>query len=462
MTTPPASADALAPLPLGVEHLTRGFMAGTLDPVEITRQCLDRIARQDRSLKCFITVSAERALADATASRTRWRAGAPLSTCDGVPIAIKDNVDVAGLPCTAGTEAFRYRIPAHDALIARRLHDAGAVLLGKLNMHEAALGATTDNPSYGRCMNPLQPGHTPGGSSGGSGAAVAAGLVSMAIGTDTMGSIRIPAAYCGVFGFKPGWRHELNSGIVPLNHGFDSPGPLAGSAQDLARFARLLLGWPASLNEDSPEIGRAWTGLRIMRLDEAESIELDPRIRTGLEAVSGALAEAGASITRGSFPAWQPGGARRAGLLLCEIEGHAWWQAALGEELPGLSSGLASLLRYPLGLPEPRIAQARQTIDALRRAAHELFSGTDLLLLPTAPQTSFPHDEAAPANQADLTALANFIGAPALAIPVDCGGEAVSVQLIAAPGRDDLLLSLAQAIDHIGQPSPTLPFARRV
>lgn len=462
MTTTPASNDALAPLPLGVEHLTRGFMAGTLDPVEVARQCLDRIARQDRSLKCFITVSAERALADAAASRARWRAGAPLSACDGAPIAIKDNVDVAGLPCTAGTEAFRYRVPAQDALIAHRLREAGAVLLGKLNMHEAALGATTDNLSYGRCMNPLHPGHTPGGSSGGSGAAVAASLVSMAIGTDTMGSIRIPAAYCGVFGFKPGWRHELNSGIVPLHHGLDSPGPLAGSAQDLARFARVLLGWPAGLNEDSAATGRAWNGLRITRLDEAESIELDPRIRTALEAVSGALTRAGASITRGSFPVWQPGGARRAGLLLCEIEGHAWWQSALGDELPGLTAGLASLLRYPLGLPESRIAQARQAIDALRRAAHELFARTDLLLLPTAPQTSFPHDDPAPANQADLTALANFIGAPALAVPIDCEGTATSVQLIAAPGRDDLLLSLAQAIDDIGQPSPTLPFARRV
>jgi aspartyl-tRNA(Asn)/glutamyl-tRNA(Gln) amidotransferase subunit A len=462
MTTRPASADALAPHPLGVEPLTRGFMAGTLDPVEITRQCLDRIARQDHSLKCFITVSVERALADATASRARWQAGAPQSACDGVPIAIKDNVDVAGLPCTAGTEAFRYRVPTHDALIARRLHDAGAVLLGKLNMHEAALGATTDNPGYGRCMNPLHPGHTPGGSSGGSGAAVAAGLVSMAIGTDTMGSIRIPAAYCGVFGFKPSWQHELNSGIVPLHHGFDSPGPLAGSAQDLARFSRLLLGWPANLNEDSSATRRGWTGLRIMRLDEAESIELDPRIRAGLESVSRSLTEAGASITRGGFPAWQPGGARRAGLLLCESEGHAWWKAALGDELPGLSGGLASLLRYPLGLPESRLAQARQAIDALRHAARELFARTDLLLLPTAPQTSFPHGEPAPANQADLTALANFIGAPALAVPIDCEGTAISVQLIAAPGRDDLLLSLAQAIDDIGQPSPTLPFARRV
>jgi len=462
MTSPPASTEALAPLPLGVEQLTRGFMAGTLDPVEIIRQCLDRIARQDRSLKCFITVSTERALADATASRARWRSGAPLSACDGVSIAIKDNVDVTGLPCTAGTEAFRYRVPAHDALIAHRLREAGTVLLGKLNMHEAALGATTDNPSYGRCINPLHPGHTPGGSSGGSGAAVAAGFVSMAIGTDTMGSIRIPAAYCGVFGFKPGWRYELNSGIVPLHHGFDSPGPIAGSAQDLAQFARLLLGWPGRLNGDPSAIGRGWTGLRIMRLDEAESIELDPGIRAGLEAVGRTLSEAGASITRSSFPAWQPGGARRAGLLLCEMEGHAWWKATLGDELPGLSAGLASLLRYPLGLSESRLAQARLTIDALRRAAHEIFARTDLLLLPTAPQTSFPHSEPAPANQADLTALANFIGAPALAVPIDCDGTAASIQLIAAPGRDDLLLSLAQAIDDIGQPSPKLPFARRV
>lgn len=462
MTAPTGSPLAAEHNPLATDLLARGYRDGSIDPVEVARSCLERIAEQDLELKSFITVSAERAMAEAQASRERWRAGQPLSDCDGMPIAIKDNVDVAGLPCTAGTEAFRQRVPDRDALIVRRLRNAGTVLLGKLNMHEAALGATTDNPAYGRCMNPLHAGHTPGGSSGGSGAAVAAGFVSMAIGSDTMGSIRIPAAYCGVFGFKPGWRHELNSGIVPLHHGFDAPGPLAGSAQDLARFARLMLGWPSKPGDESGVPAREWSGLRITRLAEAEAVGLGPAIASALDSVGAALSHSGAKLVQGGCPAWQPGGARRAGLLLCELEGHAWWRSALGDDLPGLSTGLAAMLRYPLGLPESRIEQAWQTIEALRRAGTTLFDSTELLLLPTAAQPSFPHGEPAPANQADLTAFANFIGAPALAIPVEVAGELASVQLIAAPGRDELLLSLAQAIDSLGTPSTRFPFARRI
>jgi aspartyl-tRNA(Asn)/glutamyl-tRNA(Gln) amidotransferase subunit A len=462
MTLPTGSPRKAEHNPLGIDVLRRGYQEGRIDPVEVTRRCLERIGARDHELRSFITVSAERAIAEAQASRDRWRAGQPLSDCDGIPIAIKDNVDVAGLPCTAGTEAFRHRAPERDALIARRLRNAGTVLLGKLNMHEGALGATTDNPTYGRCMNPLNPGHTPGGSSGGSGAAVAAGFVSMAIGTDTMGSIRIPAAYCGVFGFKPGWRHELNSGIVPLHHGFDAPGPLAGSALDVARFARLLLGWPRGPGDETGLPAREWSGLRIARLDEAEAIGLDPAVASALDSVGTTLSHAGATLTRRGFPAWQPGGARRAGLVLCELEGHAWWRRALGDELPGLSAGLAAMLRYPLGLPESRIEQAWQTIEALRRASLEIFDSIDLLMVATAAQPSFPHGEPAPANQADLTALANFIGAPALAIPVESAGALASVQLIAAPGRDELLLSLARAIDSLGAPSVQFPFARRI
>jgi aspartyl-tRNA(Asn)/glutamyl-tRNA(Gln) amidotransferase subunit A len=224
----------------------------------------------------------------------------------------------------------------------------------------------------------------------------------------------------------------------------------------------VLLGWPPGPGDASGVTARDWSGLRITRLAEAEAIGLSPAITSALDSVDMALSRAGATLNRGSMPAWQPGGARRAGLLLCELEGHAWWRAALGDEMPGLSTGLAAMLRYPLGLPESRIEQAWQTIEALRRASVTLFDSTDLLLLPTAAQLSFPHGEPAPANQADLTALANFIGAPALAIPVESAGALASVQLIAAPGRDELLLSLARAIDSLGTPSVQFPFARRI
>jgi aspartyl-tRNA(Asn)/glutamyl-tRNA(Gln) amidotransferase subunit A len=447
---------------LGVDALLRAYRSGASDPVQVAQYCLARIGSHDPDIRAFITVSGERALADARASRERWRSGQPLGPCDGIPIALKDNIDVAGLPCTAGTEAFRHRRPARDAAVARRLAEAGAVLLGKLNMHEAALGATTDNPAYGRCMNPLRIGHTPGGSSGGSGAAVAAGFASMAVGTDTMGSIRIPAAYCGVFGFKPGGSAALNAGIVPLHPDFDVPGPLARSARDLASFAPALLGRSDLGDGTTPLPQRGWRGLRVMRIEESESIGLDPTGAHALDDFARALEQAGARIERRSWPEWQPGAARRAGLLLCEQAGFDWWSKQLGDGLPGLSSALSKMLRYPSTLPPGRLEQAHQSIDRLRAGTNELFESTDLILLATSPGPSFPHGENAPAHQADLTALANFLGAPALAIPIDAEGGARSVQLMAAPGADALLLSLAQAIDGIGKPSRTLPFARRV
>ncbi|MEN9775063.1 MAG: glutamyl-tRNA (Gln) amidotransferase, subunit [Pseudomonadota bacterium] len=442
-----SDSDPLNPQ-IGIERLHARLRAGALDPVELAQACLGRVASMDPALHSFITISRERALEDAQASRARWRSGRPLGPCDGLPIALKDNIDVAGLPCTAGTEAFRHRVPTEDAVVAARLRRAGTVLLGKLNMHEAALGATTDNPVYGRCMNPLFEGHTPGGSSGGSGAAVAAGFVSMAVGTDTMGSVRIPAAYCGVFGFKPSGQDVLNSGIVPLHAGFDSPGPLARSASDLAVFARIMLDRPATAPLGKRSDQRTWAGLRIARINEAERCAVDPAILAGLEAVSEAWSRAGARISQLSWPDWQPSLARRAGLLLCEAEGLAWWRQAIGDPLPGLSAELSAMLRYPLSVPPARLERAASMVTELRRAVPALFSEIDVLLLPTSTRPSFPHGQSAPADQADLTALANFIGAPAWAIPFQSQGTVGSLQLIAAPGRDDLLLSLAGAIDQ--------------
>lgn len=445
---------------LGIEQLRRGYQEGSLDPVVVAQTCLAQIDTQDSDLHAFITVSRSRAITDAMASRERWRSGRPLSPCDGIPIAIKDNIDVAGLPCTAGTAAFRQRIASDDALVAARLRAAGTVLLGKLNMHEAALGATTDNPVFGRCMNPLHPGHTPGGSSGGSGAAVAAHLVSVALGTDTMGSIRIPAAYCGVFGFKPGHRPELNQGVIPLHLGLDAPGPLARSALDLAWSARLLLGLPARVADVTPGVQRGWSGLRVARLREAEQADLDPAIANGLESLTAELSALGAQIAHRSLPEWHPGAARRSGLLLCEAAGRIWWEQQLGPGLEGLSAELIAMLRYPTTLLPDRMVRAERELQTLKAAALQLFDEVDLLLLPTTAQPSFMHGLPAPVQQADLTALANFIGAPALAIPLDCAGTTGSVQLVAAPGRDEDLLSLAMAIDAIGTRSISKPFAR--
>lgn len=431
----------------GIDALHAAFREGRADPLEVTQAHLERVASRDPQLHAFITVAHERALADARASQARWRAGRPLGLLDGVPVGLKDNIDVAGLPCTAGTAAYRDRIPAADAPAAARLAAAGAVLLGKLNMHEGALGATTDNPVYGRAGNPLAQGLTPGGSSGGSGAAVAAGLCVAALGTDTMGSVRVPAAYCGVFGFKPSAGAVSTDGVVPLSATLDAVGPIARSARDTAIVAATLLG------QATPPAGAAptWRGLRIGRPRQLAEVALENAVADAFAATVAALAAAGARVVDLDLPAWSPGAARRAGLLVSEAEGYEYWRARLGDGLDGLSAPFAAMLRYPARVGDAKLHAARATIAAVRTQALRALDDVDLLVMPTTPQRAFAHTQMPPIDQADCTALANFAGAPAFAFPVGALGLPASVQLLAAPGDDARLLALADAIDRLAR-----------
>lgn len=449
----------MTPVDLSIRQLRNGFRSGTLDPVEITELLLSRIESTNPQLRAFITVARERALADAQASRQRWRDGRNLGVLDGIPIAIKDNVDVAGMPCTGGSAALRHRIPVRDAPIAARLAAAGSVLLGKLNMHEGALGATTDNEAFGRCLNPLHPGHTPGGSSGGSGAAVAATLCSVSIGSDTMGSIRVPASYCGVFGYKPGNDTVPADGIVPLCHALDVAGPLGQSATDCASVARVMMGRTEPSQSDVYP-GDRWRGLTIGIPKQLDAISLHNEVAQGFERFIAALRTLGASVKTIDLAHWDATRSRRAGLLASEADALAWWRNEIGPDLPGVSAPFAAMLRFAERAGPDKIAAARHLLLGLRAEATEAFAGIDLIALPTTPHASFPHTDTPPIDQADLTALANFYGCGAWAIPIEAERRAVSVQLMAAPGRDDALLALAPALDALGSLSNRFPHAR--
>lgn len=443
------SAPSADPCRLGPAELAAGFAARAIDPVAVTEAFLARIEAEDAALRSYITVAADAARAAAEESRRRWEQGGALGPLDGVPIALKDNIDVAGLATTAGTAAFRRRIPSRDARVVERLRRAGAVLLGKLNMHEGALGGTTDNPVYGRCVNPLREGYTPGGSSGGAGAAVAARLCAAALGTDAMGSVRIPAAYCGVYGFKPTNGAVSAEGVVPLSFTLDCVGPLARSAEDLAILARVMMEPSPRAHRDSPS-APSLRGLRVGVPRQLEEIELQPEVSSAFSRFLAALRAAGADVVPLELPAWRPGSARRAGLLVAEAEGLAYYAARLGTDLPGLSHELASMLRYPLQAGVMRVVAAYETIERVRLDCGRALAEADLLALPTAPQTSFPHGSAAPTDLADLTALANFARCPAVSFPVDTEGAlSAGVQLMAASGDDLRLLALASAVDRL-------------
>jgi aspartyl-tRNA(Asn)/glutamyl-tRNA(Gln) amidotransferase subunit A len=418
--------------------------------VRVAESYLARIAALDPALRTYIAVTPDEALESAEQSRRRWEAEHPLGPLVGIPIALKDNIDVAGVACTAGTAAFRDRVPFADAAVVGRLRQAGAVLLGKLNMHEGALGATTDNPVYGRCINPLRPGYTPGGSSGGSAAAVAARLCAAALGTDTMGSVRVPAAYCGVWGFKPTKGAISTEGVVPLSFTLDCVGPLARSAEDLAIIAEALLE-PLARPFHRMAADATLRGLRLGIPRQLEEVEIAPEVAGAFARFLDGLRAADAAVTQIDLPAWQPGKARRAGLLVSDAEGLAYYTGQLGAELPGLSGDFASMLRYPLKAGVLRLVAAYETIEAVRLDCARAFAEIDLLALPTAPQTSFSHDSATPTNQADLTALACFARAPAVSVPVMTEGALpAGAQLVAAPGDDGRLLALAGALTRSG------------
>lgn len=218
--------------------------AGEFTAEELAAQTLSRIAGTNDEWHIFTECRDAKIVAqEARLSDERRRNGKMLSRLDGIPVAVKDNIDVAGMISHSGTRYDFGGVAERDAGTVARLREAGAIVVGKLNMHEGALGATTDNPFWGRCENPAVPGHMPGGSSGGSGAAIAGELVPITLGTDTMGSVRIPAAYCGSWGLKPSKGLIGNSGLRYLAWYLDSIGPLAGNVDDLATSIEVLAGY---------------------------------------------------------------------------------------------------------------------------------------------------------------------------------------------------------------------------
>ena len=236
-----------APWYWGVERLAGAYRSGETDPVEVTELLLARVADIDPRLNSYRLVTVPRARADAEASRRRFRAGTPLGPLDGVPIALKDLVDTAAIETTYGSRILCGRIPGADAAVAGRLRSAGTVLLGKLHLLEFAMGSVTGNAYFGPCRNPWNRDHFSGGSSTGSGSAVAAGLALGALGTDTSGSIRQPAAWCGVVGLKPTNGSINLAGIFPLSPTCDTVGPLARSVSDAALLLDAIADRPAGV-----------------------------------------------------------------------------------------------------------------------------------------------------------------------------------------------------------------------
>jgi aspartyl-tRNA(Asn)/glutamyl-tRNA(Gln) amidotransferase subunit A len=413
------------------------------DPVAHTENCLARIARWNGELGAFTAVDADGARAAAAQAAARIAQSAARSAqgtarpLEGMTVGIKANIDVEGLATTAGVAARRDAIATSDAAVVRLLRDAGAIILGQVNMHEAALGATTDNEAYGAAQNPHRIGHTPGGSSGGSGAAVAAGLCDVALGTDTLGSVRIPAAYCGVYALKPTNGLVDGDGLVALAPRLDCIGPLARSVADLARVMAVLA-----------DLDAAQAVTRVATLDVVATVDCQPAVLAGLAAAVTALRGMGIAVEACAAPGLDLRAVRSAGFI--EAARDAAGIFAADRDAGGISDRFAALLDYGANASADRLAAGAAAVAAATAALLAVLADHDVILLPSAPQAAFRHG-AVPGNQADFTALANISGLPALSLPAGWSddGLPVAVQIIGRPNSEATLLALAARLDKV-------------
>ena len=429
----------------GIVGLTALYAAKTATALQAAEVYLDRIERLNPLVNAFLFVDREGARRDAEASTARWAAGAPLSPLDGVTLGIKANIAVQGMPWHAGVAAYRDRAAPKDAECVTALRKAGVVILGVLNMHEAALGATTDNLAFGRCHNPYRHDVTPGGSSGGSAAAVSGGLCAAALGTDTLGSVRIPAAYCGVVGHMPPRGRLSTAGITPLSWTLDHVGVLARSVGDARAVVSALEGAaPGEIAIDT---------LKAAVFDTSGQTDLEPDGARAFDAMIEGARTAGLRVERIRFPVDDIVALRRLCLLVAEVEGFVEHEAALTADPEGFSPALRDMLQWGARQSAPKMAAAYRRLALTAGQINAMLDGVDAVITPTTRGPAFPFDQAAPADQADFTLLANIAGLAATAFPFGLGQDALPRSAQVLSRSEAVTLSLAAAL-AVPPPAP--------
>lgn len=440
--------------------------ARELSPVDLAKAHIERIRQTDGALNSFITLLADEALAAAQAAEQAVQAGDYLGPLHGIPIGLKDLYYTKGVRTTIGSKIMRDFVPDYDAAVTERFAAAGAVLLGKLQMHEFALGVTSENPHYGAARNPWDTARVTGGSSGGSGSAVAAGQCMATLGSDTGGSIRIPSALCGIAGLKPTFGRVSRYGVFPLAHSLDTVGPMARCVRDLALVMNVIAGYdardPSCANRPDEDftalLGQSIAGLRIGVPQEHFYDVIDPEVRAAVQSAAEVLQALGADVEECSIPALNDSLAISGAILLPEAgEVHR-------ENIRLRANDIGDDVRARLedGALTPAIAyiKAQRARAEYNRRIAEAMRKYDILLAPAA-ATGAPkiEDDVVDVGGVSVSKLAllsrltrpfNIGGVPAASVP--CGftseGLPIGLQLAGRPFEDARVLQVADAYEQ--------------
>ncbi len=449
-------------------QLLHWMAAGRITAGQLQAVYADAIAAENSALGAYVCIddSAPEAARECDARRTAKTA---IGRLDGLAVAIKDNIDVAGLPTGLGLGGRKNRVATSDASVVDRLRAAGAVILGKTAVDEAALGTTGTTADSGPTHNPHRHEFIAGGSSAGSAAAVAAGLCSFAIGTDTLGSVRIPASHCGVFGLRPTLGELSTSGVVPAARRLDSVGILARSVQDLAIVLQVLAAYDledvrsrrrrVALSPPDWEPGKLRSGF----IANLPALGVSPDVCAVFAGAIDLLALELGERSDADLRDYDFTRMRRAALLIMESELACELEADIDNGAHPLSPRLRDMLGFARSKSAIAYAAADRMLDQAVLTARHVFEQIDVLVLPTVSHGPYRIGETERAGDADLCSFASLAGCPAISLPMGIleNGMPIGMQLVGAPGSDLRLLELAEVCASRLDATPNYPVLPR-
>jgi aspartyl-tRNA(Asn)/glutamyl-tRNA(Gln) amidotransferase subunit A len=458
---------------LSVADASAQIESGALSPLDLTRAILDRIEATDGAINSYVLVMKDSALREAEAAEARANAGKRIGPLDGIPMGVKDLYDTGGVVTTGGTGAYRFRVPAQDSTAVAKLREAGAVIIGKTNTHELAFGGTTNNVHYGATHNPWNLERVPGGSSGGSGSALAAGQALGALGSDTGGSIRVPASCCGITGHKPTWGLVSRAGVIPMSHTLDHAGPMARSARDCALMLNVLQGYDARDLDTVDRPAEDYTagiedGVAGMTFAVIPSLlaNITPGVKAAFEASLATFESLGATITTIEpmigYDDW-----RSDTMGIVQVESYDYHESLMDDEPPSIGAAVRSRIAPGATIPAHKYSRA---LDMRKQIEHQFDrtlkdNGIDAYLLPTTPLTAWPidpdpHRDESPPIAFQNTMIFDLSHQPAISVPngFDSEGLPTSLMISAAKWEDAKALRIAHAFQtttdfHTKRPS---------